>query len=269
MIKITTAVLEQLKLDIIPLLLNINSILPNNTINEIEQSIIEKGKSNFVTKYDIKIEEFLKENLVQLLPCSSFYGEESGGNITNHYTWIVDPIDGTTNFIHGLPFSISIGLVKDSKTLLGIVYNPTTHDVYSAISGKGAYKNNNPIHVSNHDKIQNSVFAFGFPYDTTKTESILRKVWKVKQEGAADIKRIGPASLDVCRVAEGKLDGYFELDLQPWDLAASILILEEAGGSLVKMNGEKFNYTKSSILAINLSSNLQKSLIKILHEKAK
>ena len=118
--------------------------------------------------------------------------------------------------------------------------------------------------TSSRNGIVDSVLAYGYPYDISKTKSILEKVLNIKLKGAADIKRIGPASLDICRVATGQYDAYFEFDLQPWDVAAAIIILNEAGGRLRKMDGQPFKFQKSSIVATNSSKELMKELIKVL-----
>ena len=253
--------LQVIKEQVFSLITKIEEILDKRKSENVEFEVQQKGKANYVTKYDVAIENLLKVELKKILPESSFLGEESGGTIGDGYTWIVDPIDGTTNFIHGLPFAVAIALVYDKETVLGVVYDGTTRDIFSAIKNQGAFKNDNKLQASCRDTIANSVLAFGFPYDITKTESILKKVLDVKLAGAADVKRIGPAALDICRVATGQYDSYFEYDLQPWDIAASILILREAGGDLIKMDGTPFTYEKSSILATNLSRKLQQELL--------
>ncbi len=240
-------------------------ILNIDSLAEIEKAVSEKGKSNYVTKYDLEVENQLKQNLKNLIPNSTFLGEETGGKISETgYTWVVDPIDGTTNFIHGLPFAISIGLIKNKETIIGCIYNPTTDDFWYAIKNNGAYKNEIKLQASNRNEISGTVMQFGFPYDINKTEDILKKVLDVKNAGAADIKRIGPACLDICRVASGECDAYFEHDLKPWDIAAAKLILEEAGGNICKMDGNKYDFSQSSIIACNQSKKLQMELLKIL-----
>lgn len=242
-----------------------NQTLNIGSLAEIEKGVSEKGKNNYVTKYDLEVENQLKKNLKSLIPNSTFFGEETGKKISKtEYTWVVDPIDGTTNFIHGLPFAISIGLVKNNEIIIGCIYNPITDEFWYAIKGKGAYKNEVKLQTSNRSEISGTVMQFGFPYDINKTEDILKKVLDVKNAGAADIKRIGPACLDICRVASGECDAYFEHDLKPWDIAAAMLILEEAGGGICKMDGNKYDFSQSSIIACNQSEKLQSELLKIL-----
>lgn len=242
-----------------------NQTLNIGSLAEIEKGVSEKGKNNYVTKYDLEVENQLKKNLKSLIPNSTFFGEETGKKISKtEYTWVVDPIDGTTNFIHGLPFAISIGLVKNNEIIIGCIYNPITDEFWYAIKGKGAYKNEVKLQTSNRSEISGTVMQFGFPYDINKTEDILKKVLDVKNAGAADIKRIGPACLDICRVASGECDTYFEHDLKPWDIAAAMLILEEAGGGIYKMDGNKYDFSQSSIIACNQSEKLQSELLKIL-----
>ncbi len=243
-----------------------NQVLNVTSLTEIEKVVSEKGKGNYVTKYDLEVEKKLKNNLKSFIPGSTFFGEETGGKLSeNKYTWVIDPIDGTTNFIHGLPFAISIGLVRKNEILLGCIYNPITDDFWYAIKGKGAYKNQERLHTSNRSKIFGTVIQFGFPYDINKTEEILKKVLDVKNAGAADIKRIGPACLDICRVASGECDAYFEYDLKAWDIVAAMLILEEAGGSICKIDGTRYDFLQSSIIACNQSEKLKMELLKVLY----
>lgn len=241
-------------------------VLDKIKANDFEIQFEEKGDSNYVTKYDTQIEEILKQKLLELIPESSFIGEESGvqEGTESVYTWIVDPIDGTTNFIRHLPFTISIALVRSSTTELGLVYDATAKEIYTAIRGRGAFLNGKPIYASQNEQVKDSIFMYGYPYDATKTKRIVEKTLKVKEHGAADIKRIGPSSLDICRIARGQIDGYFEYDLQPWDVSASILILQEARGKIIKMNGMPYDYKKTGIIATNQSENLQKELFKLV-----
>lgn len=241
-------------------------ILDINSLKEIEKEVTEKGKNNYVTTFDIKVENKLKTALKELIVESTFLGEETGGKIESKgYTWVVDPIDGTTNFIHGLQYAISIGLVKYGKPIIGCIYSPSTEDFWYGIKGKGAYKNDIKLQVSQRDSIKDTVIEFGFPYDTSKTENILKNVLKIKQAGAADVKRIGPACLDICRVASGECDAYFEYDLKPWDIMAAMLILQEAGGTLYKMDGTKYEFTQGSIIVSNKSEKLKKQLLELIN----
>lgn len=252
-----------------------------NVINDIDNNILskrkadtlkieEKTKANYVTKYDKEIEAYLKQELSKIVPSSSFLGEE-GTNEENDsiYKWIVDPIDGTTNFIHNLTFSISIALMENNTPALGVVFNGLSKDLYWAIKNQGAYLNNEPIHCGSKENIKDSLLIYGYPYDLTKTKEIVDIVLKLKITGAADIKRIGPASLDTCLVASGSADGYIELDLEPWDLAAATLILKEAGGSIIKISGEAYDYQKSSVLITNSSSKLQTEILSLINESNK
>lgn len=224
--------------------------------------IEEKTKANYVTKYDQEIEEYLKKALLEIVPNSSFLGEEGTQTTTNSsYKWIVDPIDGTTNFIHSLTFSISIALMENNQPIVGVIFNGKTKDIYSAIKNKGAYLNDKKIFSGSKNTIKDSLLIYGYPYDINKTKDILTLVFKLKMNGAADIKRIGPASLDTCLVASGQADGYLEFDLEPWDLAAATLILKEAGGHIIKLDGNIYDYQKSSILITNSSKLLQNEIL--------
>jgi len=194
----------------------------------------KKGHGNFVTSTDKEIEKELKIQLHELIPCAGFIAEESSKDSNLELNWVIDPIDGTTNFIYGLPYAVSVALTRQEigQIILGVVYSPKTNTIYYACRGQGSYVVSNGItqrlHVGNF--IDNEGIAiFGMPYNRDKTAKIFdiaQKVYKV----SSDLKRIGPSSLDICMVAEGKAKLYFELDLNIWDICAGILILSEAGG---------------------------------------
>lgn len=194
-----------------------------------------KGHGNFVTSTDKEIENELKKQLHDLIPDAGFIAEESGNESNLDLNWAIDPIDGTTNFIYGFPYTVSVALTRQGlgQIILGVVYSPKTNTVYYACNGQGSYVITNGITQRLHvgEFIDNEGIAvFGMPYSrdkTTKIFDIAQKVYKL----SSDIKRIGPSSLDICLVAEGKAKLYFELDLKIWDICAGILILSEAGGN--------------------------------------
>lgn len=186
------------------------------------------GKANFVTAYDCKIQEILQMKLAQILPEAEFFGEEEDCNIDKNaeYIFVVDPIDGTTNFIKDYHMScISIGLIRNGKRYLGVVHNPYLNETFYAISGKGAYMNGKAIHVSN-DSLENSIVLFGSsPYNTELAKASFELAYKYFQK-CLDIRRSGSAALDLCAIASGRAEVYFELILSPWDFAAGALIVE-------------------------------------------
>ena len=196
------------------------------------------GKANFVTAYDCKIQEILQMKLAQILPEAEFFGEEEDCNIDKNaeYIFVVDPIDGTTNFIKDYHMScISIGLIRNGKRYLGVVHNPYLK----------------AIHVSN-DSLENSIVLFGSsPYNTELAKASFELAYKYFQK-CLDIRRSGSAALDLCAIASGRAEVYFELILSPWDFAAGALIVEEAGGIVTSVeDGELPCLEKSSILARN------------------
>lgn len=201
-------------------------------------TVEKKGQGNFVTTIDKKIEQELISELQKLIPDSGVIAEESAALYQKKYNWIIDPIDGTTNFMNGLQYAVSVALVggQPDQILAGVVYNPKDNVVYYACKGKGSYV----IENGNVTKLKVKAFPddegiiiFGMPYDRSKTEKILDIVCQYYAM-ASDLKRIGPASLDICMVASGKAKMYIELDLQLWDVSAGVLILTEAGGTYRK-----------------------------------
>lgn len=195
----------------------------------------KKRQGDFVTSVDKAIEQELKEQLYQLIPEAGFIAEESGDDSKTEFNWVIDPIDGTTNFIYGLPYAVSVALTaqETKNVVLGVVYSPKTDTLYYACHGQGSFvmKDGNKKRLKVGSFPDNEGLAiFGMPYNREKTEKILniaKRVYKF----SSDLKRIGPSSLDICMVAEGKAKLYFELDLNIWDLCAGMLILTEAGGN--------------------------------------
>ena len=213
------------------------------------------GKANFVTRYDCKIQEMLQMKLAQILPAAEFFGEEEACQIDRNAEsiFVVDPSDGTTNFIKDYHMScISIGLLRNGKRYLGVVHNPYLDETFYAISGEGAYMNGNTIHVSD-DSLENSIVLFGSsPYNTELAKASFELAYEYFQK-CLDIRRSGSAALDLCAIASGRAEIYFELILFPWDFAAGALIVEEAGGVVTTVEGGELPcLEKSSLLARNL-----------------
>lgn len=194
---------------------------------------------NLVTKYDKMIQEFLIDELSKILPEAKFLGEEGDDNkeLTDGYCFIIDPIDGTTNFIKGFQHSaISVGLAKDKQLFIGVVFDPDLNNIYYAEKGKGAYLNGKKIFVSNCD-MSGSLVLFGTcPYEHELAHETFLLTEKVFYK-SLEVRRGGSAALDICYVASGKADLFYELILRPWDWAGATLILEEAGGVATTVNG--------------------------------
>lgn len=207
----------------------------------------DKGSSvNLVTKYDKTIQEFLIKRLKDIIPDANFLGEEGDDNkeLTNDYCFIIDPIDGTTNFIKGFQHSsISVGLAKDKELIIGVVLDPDLNNIYYAEKGKGAYLNGKQIHVSDCD-IENSLVLFGTcPYEHELAHKTFELTEKIFYK-AIEVRRCGSAALDICYVASGKADLYYEMILRPWDWAGASVILKEAGGLAYTFDGEAISADK-------------------------
>jgi myo-inositol-1(or 4)-monophosphatase len=215
--------------------------------------IIKKGTIDLVTEADLEAEKIILKTIHRDFPKDSILSEESGmQRQTSGRTWIVDPLDGTTNFAHGFPFfGVSIALEIEKKIVLGIVYNPHMDEYYEAVRGRGALLNNRPIHVSKTSNLNESLLATGFPYNIhEKSQKVIELFGKmiVRAQG---VRRPGSAAIDLCYVAAGRLDGFWEQDLNPWDTAAGIVIVEEAGGKLTTFEGKPYSPYQKTIVAAN------------------
>ena len=205
----------------------------------------KEGKKNFVTKYDVAVQEFLFEELGKAFPEAEFVGEEGENNFeSNALRFIIDPIDGTTNFMQDYRCScISVALCKENDLIAGVVYNPYTNEIFSAEKGKGAYLNGKKISVSDRP-LSDGLALFGtspyHPENTDETFALMRKVF----DFCRDLRRSGSAAYDICAVACGRCEVFFEKELQPWDVAAGTLILKEAGGLALNFKGNEISFSK-------------------------
>ncbi len=227
-----------------------------------------KAKKDLVTKYDVGIENLLKEKFLSEFKDFNVIAEESdNSNIEFLNSIIVDPIDGTTNFVNQVPHTcISVGVYKNKKPFIGIVYNPILDELYTAEVGKGAFLNGNKIEVSKEEDFQKALIASGFPYTSGTCEDDLNDVIvKMKKilPRCQDIRRLGSAALDLCYVARGTYEGYYEMNLKAWDVSAGIIILKEAGGKISNIDGNEYTLFEDKYL---LASNkyIHDSLISIL-----
>lgn len=204
----------------------------------------KSGHANFVTAYDKRVQDFLYERLSTVIPEAVFIGEEEEKHkkLPEGYAFIIDPIDGTTNFMMGYNCScISIALLKGGEPVIGVIYNPYANEVFTAIKGQGAYLNDEPIHVRD-EKIQNSIVVVGTaPYYEDMFEISFEKIYKVFKH-CIDIRRSGSAAIDLCNVASGRVGLYFEQSLCPWDYAAGFLLVKEAGGEFVHIDGSQVQF---------------------------
>ncbi len=221
-------------------------ILKNADRNSIDVNAKE-GHANFVTEYDVRVQNKIQSGLKEILPGSGFYGEE-GKHLDfpkNEYVFIVDPIDGTTNFLKGLNMSaIAISLVRNMERIYGLVYNPFTDEMFTAFKGEGAFLNRRRIRVSSAP-LDKGVILFGTsPYYADLTRSAFDKAYAYMDK-CIDVRRFGSAELDLCYVACGRAEMYFEPLIQPWDYAAGSLVVEEAGGIVTQWDGTQFDITKA------------------------
>jgi myo-inositol-1(or 4)-monophosphatase len=215
--------------------------------------IIKKGDIDLVTEADVQVESAILEIIHQNFPRDTILSEEAGKQQeTSGRTWIVDPLDGTTNFAHGFPFfAISIALELDSEIVLGAVYNPQMDEYFEAVKGTGAYLNEMPIRISPTSEIEESLLATGFAYDIHENPRRVLKRFNRMIVRAQGIRRPGSAAIDLCYVAAGKLDGFWEEGLKPWDTAAGFLMVDEAGGKVTTIAGKTYSPYLRTIVAAN------------------
>ena len=213
-----------------------------------------KGAIDIVTEMDRKAEDLIMKIIKNKFPEHGILTEESlEQKSDSEYRWIIDPLDGTTNYSHGFPvFCVSIALEKSGEgIILGVVYNPMLNELFTAEKNKGAYLNNKKIKVSDIKELTKSLLATGFPYDirTSRDNNIAHFTnFAVRAQA---IRRAGSAALDMCYVACGRIDGFWEMKLKPWDTAAAWLIIKEAGGMVTDFNGKEFSFYSSETLASN------------------
>lgn len=217
--------------------------------------IDKKGPIDLVTEADLGSEKMVIEEIRKYFPEDSILGEEGTTyEGSNPYRWIIDPVDGTTNYAHRLPlYGICLGLenLETKRIDMGIVSFPAMGEVYHAIRGKGAFKNDKKIVVSPTDHLIDALVSTGFPYEKkSRMESIIENLRSVLLS-VRDVRRTGVASLDLCWVAEGRFDAYYEENLKPWDMAAASIIVEEAGGKLSTFDGNDFSIFAPNLLATN------------------
>ncbi|MBI5845756.1 MAG: inositol monophosphatase [Deltaproteobacteria bacterium] len=216
-------------------------------------TVRKKGGIDLVTEADTASEAAIVETIRFAFPGHSILAEEEGEiGAPSQYSWIVDPLDGTTNYAHHLPiFSVSIAFTSEGDTLFGLVFNPITQELFIAEKGRGATLNGRAISVSRNDTLNESLLVTGFPYDLSeRLPSLIDKLSRCV--GAAQgVRRLGSAALDLCFVACGRFDGFWEESLKPWDTAAGALILTEAGGHVTDFAQAGWNPFKQEILATN------------------
>ena len=232
------------------------------------RSIRAKSETDYVTNVDLAVQEFLRERLAALAPDVQFMGEEQDNSALDltRPCWILDPVDGTTNLIHQFQHSaISLALAEGGQIVFGVVYNPYTEECFAACRGGGALRNGVPIHVSDVSRLEDSLLSTGTVPGRRELADAAFRQMRALYDRCQDVRRTGCASLDLCWVACGRLDGYVELSLQPWDYAAGMRIAAEAGGKVTAPDGSPLSLREGGPL---LASNgrLHSALQAILKE---
>lgn len=219
----------------------------------LRKRVTYKGRVNLVTEVDTLSEATIVSYLAARFPNHSFLAEEGGVTQSgSEFQWVIDPLDGTTNYVHGYPiYSVSIALRRRESTVLGVVYDPNLDELFGAIEGGGAHLNGKKIRVSATASLSQSLLATGFPYDVRESKNNNLDHFSNFAVRAQAVRRGGSAALDLCQVACGRLDGFWELKLGPWDTAAGALIVKEAGGTLTDFSGNDFDIFKKEIAASN------------------
>jgi myo-inositol-1(or 4)-monophosphatase len=215
--------------------------------------IDHKGSINLVTDVDLASEKLIREAISTYYPRHEILAEEGGlSESGSEYRWIVDPLDGTTNYAHGYPiFCVSIALECRGEVVLGVVYDPMREELFAAELGAGAALNNRPIHVSRTTELIQGLLSTGFPYDIKTSRPTNLDHWANFAMNAQALRRDGAAALDLCYVACGRFDGFWELALSPWDTAAGALIVTEAGGKITNFSGGPFSNYQMEVVASN------------------
>ena len=225
----------------------------NRAAENIEQLKIQhKTKNDLVSEVDHAAEAEIINSLKKIYPDHAFLAEESGRIGESDYEWIIDPLDGTTNFLHGFPvYAVSIALAYKKQLQVAVVYDPCRNDLFTASRGSGAYLNEKRIRVSKRDKLIDCLIGTGFPFRANSDVDSYGEMFKALALKTAGIRRPGAAALDLANVAAGRLDGFWEIGLSPWDMAAGALLIKEAGGLVGDLDGDSKYMDSGKIVAGN------------------
>jgi len=239
------------------------------SMNRLESlTIATKGRNDFVTEVDRAAEQEIIASIRRHYPQHAFLAEESGRTGEHETLWIVDPLDGTTNFLHGIPhFAIAIALERNGAVVAGLVYNPANDEMFVAERGKGAFLNDKRIRVAARQRLADAVVACGLPHYGRGDLGLARNEIAAAQRAFAGLRRYGAATLDLAWVAAGRLDAYWERDLSPWDLAAGSLLVREAGGYISDIDGGDAILQKGNVVAGN--ETMHRELLQLLRESGK
>lgn len=226
----------------------------------------QKGVIDLVTEFDKRSEDVIISFIQKEFPDHAILAEESGSNqAISEYQWVIDPLDGTTNFAHGIPvFSVTIALLRNNSPVVGVAYDPLRNEMFSAEAGQGATLNNKPIHVSSEADLGKAVMSTGFPYDLRTNPRNNFAQFVQFQLRTQAVRHLGSASLDCAWTAMGRLDGYWEFGVKPWDIGAGALIVREAGGCVTSVDGDEDFLSGDSILVSN--NLLHEQMLRVLRE---
>ena len=214
--------------------------------------VIQKGRNDFVSQADTEAEEIALEILLKAYPEHGVVAEESGRREGGEYTWVIDPLDGTTNFIHGFPqFAVSIAVLKGSTIEHGVIYDPLRNELFTSSRGQGAQLNDRRIRVSNCGLLELALLGTGFPFRELDRLDQWVKAFRTLTRRSAGIRRTGSAALDLAYVAAGRMDGFWEFGLQPWDMAAGALLIREAGGLISDPAGSQDFLDSGNVVTAN------------------
>lgn len=219
------------------------------------ETVTKKGDINLVTEADLASEALIVERISSHFPRHAILAEEAGNAVVTGtaggHKWIIDPLDGTTNYAHGYPcFCVTLALEHEGEVVLGVTYDPTRNELFAAEKGHGATLNGKPIRVSATDELENALLVTGFPYDIKHRDKFARHLTEFLLSSRG-VRRDGSAAIDMAYVAAGRFDGFWEEGLNPWDVAAGKLLIEEAGGVVSYYDGSKFDIYKPPIVASN------------------
>jgi myo-inositol-1(or 4)-monophosphatase len=230
-------------------------------------AVESKSTHDYVTNVDKAAEQLIIETISSAYPEHSFLGEESGETGESEFQWVIDPIDGTTNFIRKIPhWAISIACKHKGRTQIGVVYDPNKEELFTAVKGRGAQFDNKKMRVSNTKGLEHSLLATGFPFRNDEKLAEYLEVFAKLFPHCSDMRRAGSAALDLAYVAAGRFDGFWEFGLSPWDTAAGALLVEESGGMVADMQGNPNFEKKGSILAANPKA--FKAMLKVINQKS-
>ncbi|MGQ9735243.1 MAG: inositol monophosphatase family protein [Thermaceae bacterium] len=222
----------------------------------------KSGPTDLVTQVDRESEEAIKNLLLSRFPDHGFFGEEGGGDAPGGVRWIVDPLDGTVNYAHGFPFyGVSIALEVEGRVWIGVVLDTARGELFTAVKDEGAFLNGRPVRVSRREALLGSLLATGFPYDVDKDPENLTYLERALRKGLL-VRRPGAAALDLAYVAAGRMEGFWEVKLNPWDVAAGWLLVEEAGGQVTDMEGLPYRLGHRYIVATN--ARIHQALLRVL-----